>query len=152
MKHIGSVLYDAIAERGLVKARLAEQMGMTRSYFSSLFKKSSIDAKQLEDLCKLIGISPAVVFDDFDPGASVKSVVGDVSTTAILGDGSVNIGNRGSLKPSRDVIAAKDQVILEKEKLIREKERTIKLLLTLLKERCGGDLKSDVVSLLSVDE
>lgn len=144
MKHIGSVLNDVIEERGLVKARLAEQMGMARSHLSALFQKASVDAQKLEDLCKLIGISPAIVFDDYDESAAGKTVVGDVSTAAVLGDGSVNIGNRGVIRNTRDVIAAKDM-------LIKEKERTIKLLLVLLKEHTGGDLQSDIVSLLSVD-
>lgn len=118
MRHIGSVLNDAIEERGLVKARLAEQMGMACSHLSALFQKASMDAQKLEDLCKLIGISPAIVFDDYDETAAGKTVVGDMSTAAVLGDGSVNISNRGVIRNTRDVIAAKDMLIKEKERTI----------------------------------
>lgn len=114
MKHIGSELYRIIGERRLVKRELAAKLGMDPSYLGQLMHRESLDAKQLERICKAVGISPAYFFDDW-PYKSYS--FGDVNNSTVIGDANLSIGS--------------DNIVMER--LLEEKERTIQILLSQLK-------------------
>lgn len=111
MKHIGNELFSIIEKKRLVKKELAEQIGITPVYFSSIMRKDSIDAELLERICKVVGVSPAYFFDDY---TETKNIIGDVNNTAIMGVASVSI--------------SQGEVDLLKS-MLEEKERTIKILM-----------------------
>jgi transcriptional regulator with XRE-family HTH domain len=111
MKHVGNELFSIIEEKKLVKKELAERIGITPVYFSSIMKKDSIDAELLERICKVVGVSPAYFFDDY---RGDSNHIGDVNATAVMGIASVNI--------------SQGEVDLLKS-MLEEKERTIKILM-----------------------
>jgi len=111
MKHIGHELFNIIEQKKLVKKEIAERVGITPVYFSSIMHKSSIDAELLEKICKAMGISPSYFFDDYKENINH---IGDVNATAVMGTASVNI--------------SQGEVDLLKS-MLEEKERTIKILM-----------------------
>ena len=114
MKHIGEELYRIIEKKHLVKRRIAEQIGMDPSRFGQLMHRESMDARLLEKICKIVGVSPGYFFDDWP---SENYTFGDINNQAILGNANVNIGQEG--KHLEDLIAEKDRIIAEKERVIK---------------------------------
>ncbi|MBR6746489.1 MAG: helix-turn-helix transcriptional regulator [Muribaculaceae bacterium] len=111
MKHIGQELFSIIEQKRLVKKEVAERVGITPVYLSAIMRKESIDAELLERICKAIGVSPAIFFDDYK---GIGNQIGDVNATAVMGVASVNI-SQGEI----DLLKS----------MLEEKERTIKILM-----------------------
>ncbi len=111
MKHIGNELFSIIEQKRLVKKAIAEQVGITPVYLSSIMKKDSIDAELLEKISKAVGVSPAYFFDDYEADSNH---IGDVNASAVMGVASVNI-TQGEVDLLKTMLA--------------EKERTIKILM-----------------------
>ena len=111
MKKIGPELDRIIAEKGVIKKNIAENLGITPTYFSRLLKSDSMDCKMLENICKILEISPASFFDGCTNisvgGANASSIIGNASAT-------VNI-TQGEITALRELLV--------------EKERTIQILL-----------------------
>lgn len=63
MKHIGKTLKNHIENNHLKKRDVAEAVGITYNYLSTIFTKQSIDCMLLEKLCLAVGISPMAFFD-----------------------------------------------------------------------------------------
>lgn len=103
MKNIGEELKKAVETKGLKKRDIANEIGISYTYMSSLFKHSTMDCDLLERLCKVIGISPCSMFDDYVEG-----------TCAPTSDGSVSV-------------SANEYTMLREQ--LAEKERTIQILL-----------------------
>lgn len=114
MKHIGKELYRIIDEKRLKKSDIAKQIDMDPSYFNQLMHRRSIDAEKLEEISKVIGISPCYFFDDWQLD---KYTIVEINNATVVGDATVNIGyNAKSLK---DQLADKERIIAEKERLIK---------------------------------
>ena len=117
MKHIGSFLKEHIEKNGYKKGEVANKVGITYNYLSTIFKQSSCDAALLEKLYVAVGLHPGLVFEVPD-GISINS--SEVYAKNFIGRASVSMGANDAMKALID----------EKDKLIAEKERTIQLLLT----------------------
>lgn len=63
MKHVGQILKDHIERNKLVKKQIAETVGITQNYLSTLFTKPTFDAELVEKLFVAVGLNPAVIFD-----------------------------------------------------------------------------------------
>lgn len=111
MKHIGKELNQIIDEKRLVKKEIAEQIGMTAVNFSQVLRKDSIDCELLERICKVVKVSPAYFFDDYD--STKQNVIGD--------------GNIAAINSNVDTPAAHEIELLKR--ILDEKERTIQILL-----------------------
>lgn len=116
MKHIGSILKEYIEKNGLKKGEVANKVGITYNYLSTIFKQPSCDAALLEKLYVAVGLNPGIVFD-IPEGLSINS--SEVYAKNFIGRASVSMGTSETMKALID----------EKDKLIAEKERTIQLLL-----------------------
>lgn len=111
MKHIGKELNQIIGEKRLIKKDIAEKIGITPEYFSQIMRKSSIDCELLERICKVVNISPAYFFDDYD--ITKQNVVGN--------------GNIAAINSNVDTPAGHEIELLKR--ILDEKERTIQILL-----------------------
>lgn len=116
MKHIGQFLKKSIEERSLVKATIANTVGISANYLSTIFKQQTLDAGLLEKLCVAIGIHPAEVFDVPE---SITKNYSDILAKTFFGNASVQIGTNENTR----------QLLEEKERVIQEKERTIQILM-----------------------
>lgn len=125
MKHVGQILKDHIERNKLVKKQIAETVGITQNYLSTLFTKPTFDAELVEKLFVAVGLNPAVIFDV--PEQLVKQF-SDISAQTLLGNASVAIGSDDGLRV----------ILAEKEKMIAEKERTIKILLEIIDTQKAG--------------
>jgi hypothetical protein len=125
MKHVGQILKDHIERNKLVKKQIAETVGITQNYLSTLFTKPTFDAELVEKLFVAVGLNPAVIFDV--PEQLVKQF-SDISAQTLLGNASVAIGSDEGLRV----------ILAEKEKMIAEKERTIKILLEIIDTQKAG--------------
>ena len=117
MKHIGSILKEHIEKNGLKKGEVANKVGITYNYLSTIFKQSSCDAALLERLYVAVGLHPGIVFD-VPEGININTH--EVYAKNFIGHASVSMGATDTIKALID----------EKDRLIAEKERTIQLLLS----------------------
>lgn len=111
MKKIGQELDRIITEKGMIKKNIAQQLNITPTYFSRLLKAESMDCQMLENICKIIGISPSIFFD-LQPNINI----GGANATSVLGDASAQV----------NITAGEAKALRE---LLEEKERTIQILL-----------------------
>lgn len=110
MRHVGEEIYRIIEEKHLVKKDVANKIGMSYANLATIKNKSTIDCQLLENICKVIGVSPSYFFDDYQG----NNKIGDVNTNVGVGSATVNI-SQGEAEMLRQMIA--------------EKERTIQILL-----------------------
>lgn len=111
MKHIGNEIKRLIDEQHLTKIKVAQAVGISPNYLSTIFLKSSIDCALLEKICKVINAHPAQFFDD---GTNSSYHVSGLNTQSQFGNATVQI--------SQGEASAMHQ-------LLAEKERTINILL-----------------------
>lgn len=109
MKHFGAVLKKHIETNGLKKGEIAHGAGITYNYLSNIFNKESIDAKLMEKLCIVAGLSPMLIFEGMPYPQKINS---DNHAEAILGAASISFGANEALYKA----------------LLDEKERYIKSL------------------------
>lgn len=105
MKHAGELIKNHIETNKLVKKNVAESVGITPTYLSSLFKEESMDCALLEKICHTIGMNPAVVFDTHGAGAQMLS---DIKASTVIGPATVTIGETKALQ---DLLAEKERLI-----------------------------------------
>lgn len=105
MKHAGELIKNHIETNKLVKKSVAESVGITPNYLSSLFKEKSMDCALFEKICHTIGLNPAVVFDS--PGTGVQ-MLSDIKATTVIGPATVTIGETKALQ---DLLAEKERMI-----------------------------------------
>lgn len=110
MKKIGPELDRIINEKGIVKKNIAQQLKITPTYFSRLLKADSMDCQMLENICKIIGISPSIFFE----GQSIN--IGGANATSVLGTATAQV----------NITQGEAQALRQ---LLQEKERTIQILL-----------------------
>lgn len=109
MKHLGKLIKNHIETNKLTKKTVAEQVGVSPTYLSTLFNQESMDCLLFEKICHVIGLHPAMGFDEPMPGSKILS---DITAQTMIGPATVTIGETAAL-----------------QKLLAEKERTIQLLI-----------------------
>lgn len=123
MKPIGPIIKKYIEERGMKKGEVANAVGITYNYLSTIFQKNSVDATMLEKLCVATGLHPMTFFETGDKGETAH--YSDIHARTQIGNASVSIGDSALER----ILEEKDKLIAEKNRLIEEKERTIRILL-----------------------
>jgi len=109
MKHLGKLIKNHIETNKLVKKVVAEKVGISPTYLSTLFNEESMDCLLFEKICHTIHLHPAMGFDEPMPGSKVLS---DIKAETVIGPASVTIGETKAL-----------------QELLAEKERMIQILL-----------------------
>ena len=125
MKPIGPILKEHIEEKKLAKTKIAEKVGITYNYLSTIFHKDTLDASLLEKLCVATGLHPMTFYEYGEDGLIVS--YSDIQARTKVGSAEVNI-NHNSVNYDR-ALADKERIIEEKNRLIEEKERTIQILM-----------------------
>lgn len=105
MKHIGELIKNHIETNKLTKKTVAEAVGITPTYLSTLFNQQSMDCALFEKICHVIGMSPTIIFDAPIPGTQIKT---DIKATTLIGDAAVTIGETQTL---RELLAEKERLI-----------------------------------------
>lgn len=105
MKHLGSLIKNHIEVNKLVKKTVAEEVGVSPTYLSTLFNQESMDCQLFEKICHAIGLHPAVGFDEPVPASKVLS---DIYAKTVIGPASVTIGETKALQ---DLLAEKERMI-----------------------------------------
>lgn len=110
MKHLGQTLKDYIEQHHIKKVDVANKVGITTNYLSTIFTKQSIDCALFEKLCDATGLNPMEVFEM--AGTTISKQYSDITASTILGHATVSIGEANALR-----------------ELLDEKERLIQILL-----------------------
>lgn len=110
MKHVGKTLKSYIETNKLKKRDIADAVGISYNYLSTIFTRASIDCGLLEKLCKATGLSTGQFFDDYGGSSNVFS---DIRQQTIVGSPTISFNDATALQA-----------------LIAEKERTIQILMS----------------------
>lgn len=105
MKHLGKLIKNHIETNKLVKKVVAEKVGISPTYLSTLFNEESMDCLLFEKICHAIKLHPATGFDEPLPGSKVLS---DIKAETVIGPATVTIGETKALQ---DLLAEKERVI-----------------------------------------
>lgn len=132
MKPIGPILKAHIEKNELKKGEIANLVGITYNYLSTIFNKSSIDASLLEKLCVATKLNPMVFFETTPE--MTKPQFSDIKATTLVGNAAVQIGTAEHY----------EKLIAEKDRLIAEKERTIQILLKTVGQKAGTEVGQDL--------
>lgn len=110
------------------KGEVANAVGITYNYLSTIFQKNSVDATMLEKLCVATGLHPMTFFEYGGDGTTVS--YSDIHARTQIGSAAVNINHAtNGTKQLEALLTEKDRLIAEKERVIAEKERMIQILL-----------------------
>lgn len=120
MKNLGELLKNHIEINHLKKRDIAEAVGITPNYLSTLFNGKDMDCSLWEKLCIATGLNPASAFE---VPAGVNKNYSDIHAQTIVGPATVTIG-------------AEQQPLLD---LLAEKERLIQVLLATSGIKLGTD-------------
>lgn len=139
MRPIGPILKEHIEENKLAKTKVAEKVGITYNYLSTIFHKESLDAALLEKLCVATGLHPMTFYEYGEDGK--MAYYSDIQAKTGIGSAAVNINhNSKDLENLLALMKEKDKLIEEKNRLIEEKERTIQILMAASGLKLGTDL------------
>ena len=94
----------------LTRNQIAIELGITENNLYKLYKKSTVNSKYLESLCKLFNVPMSYFFG--------QETVDDKKL-------SINVKNSTNENSSNPLIEAKDKLIAEKERMILEKEKQL---------------------------
>lgn len=125
MRPIGPILKEHIEENKLAKTKIAEKVGITYNYLSTIFHKETLDASLLEKLCVATGLHPMTFYEYGEDGAI--AYYSDIQARTKIGSAEVKINHNGA--DFDRALADKERIIEEKERLLQEKERTIRILM-----------------------
>lgn len=109
MKHVGQLLKNHIETNNIKKRDVANAVGISYNYLSTLFTKESIDCQLLEKLCKATGLTTGQFFDD---GGGASKVLSDIHQNTLVGSPTISVNDAATLRA-----------------LLDEKERTIQILM-----------------------
>lgn len=109
MKHIGQTLKNHIETNHLKKRDVANAVGITYNYLSSIFNKPTIDCELFEKLCKATGMSTGEFFDD---GGGQSKTLSDIQQNTVIGSPTISVNDAETFRA-----------------LLAEKERTIQILM-----------------------
>jgi len=105
MKHLGKLIKNHIETNKLIKKMVAEEVGISPTYLSTLFNQETMDCLLFEKICNVIGLPPTVAFDGPAPGTKVLS---DIKAETVIGPATVTIGETRALQ---DLLAEKERMI-----------------------------------------
>ena len=109
MKDFGKTLYQIIHENNLRRKDLAEKIGITPVYLSNLQKRDYFDVRLLEKICRVLGVSPMIFFDDDFSKDCKGRLVGDISNATVIGNATVNVGSE--VEHLKELLAEKERII-----------------------------------------
>lgn len=109
MKHVGQLLKKHIETNNIKKRDVANAVGISYNYLSTIFTRKSIDCELLEKLCKATGLSTGAFFDD---GGGSTKVLSDIHQQTLVGSPTISVNDPATLTA-----------------LVAEKERTIQILM-----------------------
>lgn len=109
MKHVGQTLKKHIESNRLKKRDIANAVGISYNYLSTIFNRETVDCQLLEKLCKATGMSTGEFFDD---GGGASKVLSDIHQNTLLGSPTISVNDPSTLSA-----------------LLAEKERTIQILM-----------------------
>ncbi len=112
MKHLGELIKNHIEDNRLVKKSVADSVGISPTYLSTLFKEASMDCALYEKICNAIGMVPSVAFDDQPVSTQMLS---DIKATTVVGPATVTIGETKAL---RDLLAEKERTIQDRKSVV----------------------------------
>ncbi len=110
MKHVGQLIKNYIETNHLKKRDVANAVGISYNYLSTIFTRPSIDCELLEKLCKATGMTTGAFFDD---GGGSSKVLSDIHQQTIVGSPTISLNDPATLMA-----------------LLSEKERTIQILMS----------------------
>lgn len=120
-------------EKKITLKSLSEKAEITEQGLQKILKENTTSIATLEKISSILGVSPAVFFDDFMPDTEYEDVEEHplssklVPHVSALGDHAIAVnGNVKIQQQLLDIIANKDAAIAEKD--ARIKELTDKLL------------------------
>lgn len=105
MKHLGRLIKNHIETNRLVKKTVAERVGVSPTYLSTLFNQETMDCLLFEKICNVIGLPPAVAFDEPTSGAKLLS---DTKAKTMIEPATATIGEAKALQ---DLLAEKERMI-----------------------------------------
>lgn len=114
-------LYDLITQSKFTKARIAGLCGISRVTLDSILQGKDIKVSTIENVCRVLGISPAVLFTDDDAAASSTAVINSANSNAAGRD--VSIIHQASSEEAallRRLCDEKDERIKELKERIEE--------------------------------
>lgn len=142
MKPIGPILKEYIEENKLAKTKIAEKVGITYNYLSTIFHKNTLDATLLEKLCVATGLHPMTFYEYGQDGKI--AYYSDIKANTGIGSAAVHISHNSSeTEKLQALIEEKDKRLEEKNRLIEEKERTIQILMRQLGLHDAPDSRQD---------
>lgn len=109
MKHVGQTLKNHIESNHLKKRDIADSVGISYNYLSTIFTRPSIDCELLEKLCAAVGIPTGIFFED--GGGAAKSF-SDIHQNTLVVSPAISVNDAYTLQA-----------------LLAEKERTIQILM-----------------------
>ncbi|MDE5657649.1 MAG: helix-turn-helix domain-containing protein [Muribaculaceae bacterium] len=124
MEHLGQLLKKHIETYNLKKRDIADAVGITSNYLSTLFNRPTMDCELWEKLCIATGMNPAV---GFNVPAPCNKNYSDISAQTVLGSATVTIG-------------VEQKTLLD---LLAEKERLIQVLLATTGIKIGTKSEQD---------
>lgn len=122
MRHLGQTLKNHIETNQLKKRPIAEKVGISTNYLSTLFNKASFDCSLWEKLCEATGLMPSIAFDN---QSVTNKNYSDIRAQTIVG-------------PATVTITTEKQALLD---LLEEKERLIQVLLATSGLKIGTGLE-----------
>lgn len=124
MKHVGRLLQEHIESNNLVKKDVADCVGITYNYLSTIFKKPTIDCELLEKFCKCLHISPLMFFEVDETSEYNYKSKNQVRTKT--GKAELHIDSHNG---------SNEALLAEKERVIASQAETIALLKQMLNLR-----------------
>ncbi len=80
MKHLGNEIKRLINEKHLVKKDIADALGYTPTGLSVILRKETFDCALLVRICEIIGVSPAIFFEDDEPSVATQPTAKEYAT------------------------------------------------------------------------
>ena len=134
--HIGSIIKEVLAERGMSKVELSRRLNMTSTNIHKIFKRESIDTGLLLNLCKALKYD----FFQYYMSASTSHLKEDV--TIYGGQGAA--GNvSATLLPVKSVSEEEEQIVALKLEMARKEINYLKKINDLLESKEGQDPKTE---------
>lgn len=106
MKNLGELLKNHIETNRLKKRDIAEAVGITPNYLSTLFNGKDMDCSLWEKLCIATGLNPACAFE---VPVGINKNYSDIHAQTVVGAATVTIG--AEQKPLLDLLAEKERLI-----------------------------------------
>lgn len=123
MKHVGQLLKNHIETNRLKKRDVANAVGISYNYLSTIFTRPSIDCELLEKLCSATGMSTGEFFDD---KGGQPNVLSDIHQHTVVGSPTISVNDPTTLST-----------------LLAEKERTIQILMAANGINLGTNARQD---------